>query len=92
MKNIRLIRTNDIKNGWVVKADTKRFGKDEIMFEGSYDECFKYLDRQFQNPNVEKYNVSITGACDDGLMVFNNDWLVVHRNGFIEQDWEKVGV
>ena len=92
MENIRLIRTrNDIKNGWVVKADTKRFGKDEIMFEGSYDECFKYLDRQFQNPNVEKYKVSITGVCDEGWTIFDNDWLIVHRNGFVEQDWKKLG-
>ena len=32
MKNIKIIRVR--KGYWIVKADTKRFGKQEILFEG----------------------------------------------------------
>ena len=44
MKNIKITQINEsIKNGWVVKADTKRFGEDQIMFEGNYEECWRYI-------------------------------------------------
>lgn len=44
MKNIQIIQTRpEIFNGWVVKADTKRFGENAVMFEGSYEECWKYI-------------------------------------------------
>ena len=36
MTNVTIIREReDIENGWVLRADTKRFGKNEIMCEGS---------------------------------------------------------
>lgn len=42
MKNIRIEKTS---NGtYIVKADTKRFGEQEIMFESfSKDECVQYI-------------------------------------------------
>lgn len=44
MKNITINQINpDIKNGWAVKADTKHFGENQIMFEGAYEECWKYI-------------------------------------------------
>lgn len=44
MTNINIARTN---NGtWAVKADTERFGKQEIMFESySRSECVEYASR-----------------------------------------------
>ena len=92
MTNIRIERTRtDIQNGWVVIADTRRFGNDTIMFEGSYDECFGYLDQAFLDPSVESYMVVITGEAYYGVY-FDHDWLIVHRNGFLEQDWSKFGL
>ena len=36
MKNFKINQVNpEIKNGWTVQADTKRFGENQIMFEGS---------------------------------------------------------
>lgn len=91
MENIRLVQTRrDILNGWVVIADTKRFGKDAILFEGSYEQCGKWLDKQIF-PHSESYRLTITGECGDGVY-FDNDWVVYHRNGFIEQDWSKFGL
>ena len=44
MKNFRIIQTRpEIKNGWVVKADSIRFGDDAIVFEGNYGECWEYV-------------------------------------------------
>lgn len=61
MKNVRIKRTRtDIVNGWVVIADTKRFGKNEILFEGSYKECWQYVSRMQSRKN-EKFRVTITG-------------------------------
>lgn len=44
MKNIEIVVTEE--RTIVVYADTKRFGKHEIMFEGhTFDECFDYIKR-----------------------------------------------
>lgn len=44
MKNVRIIKVNAAR--WVVKADTKRFGRQQIMFEGiSRRECVAYIKR-----------------------------------------------
>ena len=90
MNNILLIQTRpEIVNGWVVKADTKRFGENEIMFEGSYDECYAYIARvEFKLLKKSKFTVYITGE-KDGVR-FDNDWVTNHRDGFVEQDWSKV--
>lgn len=46
MKNFKINQVNsEIKNGWTVRADTKRFGENQIMFEGSYEECWEYIER-----------------------------------------------
>lgn len=40
---IEFVRDNYI----VVKADTKRFGNREVMFEGNtFDQCFDYIKRE----------------------------------------------
>lgn len=45
MENIRVIARDD-KHIEVI-ADSKRFGKDEIMFQaGSFRECFDYIKRE----------------------------------------------
>ena len=45
MKNITVEVVGD--NYIVVKADTKRFGKNEVMFEGNtFDQCFEYIKRE----------------------------------------------
>ena len=42
MQNIRIEVLRD--NYIVVKADTLRFGNNEIMFEGNtFDDCFEYI-------------------------------------------------
>ena len=88
MKNINIIQVNG--EYWVVRADTKRFGKQEIMFEGTYDECFAYaMQNTFANPAAEQCTVYLTG--ERYGTTYNRHWVTVHRNGFIEQDWSKVG-
>lgn len=73
----------DIKNGWVVRADSKRFGKNEIMCEGSYDDCIRYWERLFKNPKVDKIVADIKGYFPEyGLYL--DDVITLHRNGFEE--------
>lgn len=92
MTNIRMERTRtDIENGWVVIADTIRFGKDNVMYEGDFHGCFVYLDQMFRLPEIESYKVVMTGEAYYGVF-FDHDWLIVHRNGFVEQDWSKFGM
>lgn len=44
MKNIRIVATDN--NTLTVKADTKRYGNDAIMFEGrTFMECCDYIRR-----------------------------------------------
>lgn len=52
MENINIERTG---NGtFIVKADTERFGIQEIMFEGSsIDECENYIRRETTIPGSE---------------------------------------
>ncbi len=53
MKNIKIEKTNN--NTYVVKADTERFGKNEIMFESyKINDCIKYL------KSFEKFGFKIT--------------------------------
>lgn len=90
MNNIQIIQTRpEIINGWVVKADTERFGENEIMFEGSYDQCANYVAHiTFVVKKGEPSTVYITGYKDGAH--FDHDWLSGHRDEFIEQDWAKV--
>lgn len=82
MTNVRIFRVrDDIKNGWVVIADTKRFGKDAVMFEGSYDDCIRYDHRRFADKSVEKITTHIKGRHELGYI---DDVITLHRNGFEE--------
>lgn len=66
MKNIQIVQTRpEITNGWVVKADTKRFGENEIMFEGSYEECWKYIKQIADLVNWISVSVIVNGKRDD---------------------------
>lgn len=65
MKNIQIVQTRpEIINGWVVKADTKRFGEAEIMFEGSYEECWKYIKRIAEFAGWISVSVIVNGERD----------------------------
>ena len=44
MKNIRIKRINNgVITYFTVVADSERFGKDEIMYEGTLEGCKKYI-------------------------------------------------
>lgn len=43
MENIKIEK---VERGYIVKADTERFGKDEVMYEApTKDDCIKYIVR-----------------------------------------------
>lgn len=51
MENIRIEVKAD--NYIVVTADTKRFGNNEVMFEGNtFDQCFDYIKRELSIDKV----------------------------------------
>lgn len=51
MENIRIEVKAD--NYIVVIADTKRFGNNEVMFEGNtFDQCFDYIKRELDIDKV----------------------------------------
>jgi hypothetical protein len=63
MQNIRIEVLRD--NYIVVKADTLRFGNNEIMFEGNtFDDCFEYIKK-----SLNKSILSLTGQIVDGIYV-----------------------
>ena len=84
MKNIKINQVNaNIQNGWVVNADTKRFGTDAIMFEGNFDECMEYIQEyMFGVLDVEHFVVHITGLNAGRRM--DNEWVKIHSNGYTE--------
>ena len=57
MENIRIeVKGNDYI---VVTADTERFGKDEVMFEGNtFRQCFDYIKRELGMDAGAKLNLS----------------------------------
>lgn len=62
MMNFRIEQINKgIRNGWVVKADTKRFGENQIMFDGSYEECWEYIERMAYTGR-DHVTVTVTGS------------------------------
>ena len=84
MTNVTIIRERpEIENGWVLRADTKRFGKNEIMCEGSYDDCIRYWKRQFKDPSVKAIKAYIKGY-HPYYGVYTDDTITLHRNGFEE--------
>ena len=88
MKNINLIQTEPNRDHWIVKADTKRFGAQAVMFESDFDTAIGYIGQNVFQTSAEHFTVHITGEHEGRR--FNNDWLTVHRNGYIEQDWNRV--
>lgn len=66
MKNFKIVQTRpEIKNGWVVKADSKRFGEDAIMFEGNYSECWDYIQRVAFINGRDRVSVKVFGERND---------------------------
>ena len=62
MKNFAIVQINaNFRNGWVVKADSKRFGRQQIMFEGSYEECWDYIERMAFFLNRDRVSVWVYG-------------------------------
>lgn len=44
------------ENGFLVRSDSERFGKNEIVFQGiSYDECLQYIDDRIDNIEPSYY-------------------------------------
>ena len=93
MYNMTNIRIEGEETYWKVIADTKRFGKNEIMFEGTFDNCFDYVKREKFGEGNEKFRCTITGQMTvyNHLVLWENDWIILHKNGFIERDWSKFG-
>lgn len=45
-----------VENGFLVRSDSERFGKNEIVFQGiSYDECLQYIDSRVENIEPSYY-------------------------------------
>ena len=57
MKNIQICVTD--RRSIVVRADTERFGKNQIMFEGNkFMECCMYIRRVTQKDNFQLKSLS----------------------------------
>lgn len=55
MENIKIERHND--NYFCVTADTKRFGKNAVMFQGTFEECKRYIKKHgIKLSNCANYN------------------------------------
>ena len=66
MKNIQIVQIRpEINNGWVVKADTERFGENQIMFEGGYEECWNYIKQIADLAGWISVSVIVNGKRDD---------------------------
>lgn len=55
MENITImvLHPDQPNSSILVKADSKRFGKNEIMFEGiSFKECFEYVKRETKRDHL----------------------------------------
>ena len=64
MKNIRIVVKGD--NYIVVIADTNRFGKNEVMFEGNtFNQCFDYIKRELDRERLNFTAYFIDGAYTD---------------------------
>lgn len=69
MENIIIEHTKN--NYWIVKADTERFGKNEVLFEGiNFNECLNYI---WKNNGCCNYTAEV-------LDCFNTEkiWIIKH--------------
>ena len=82
LKNVRILHERNGENGWIVRADTLRFGRQEIMCEGTYDDCMRWVKRVFKNPLVESITFAIDGFDERYGVWFENKVICLHRNGF----------
>ena len=63
MTNIRIIVKGE--NYIVVVADSERFGKNEIMYEGNcFRECFNYIKRETGRDSLT-LNGTLASLCED---------------------------
>lgn len=76
MKNIHIAVTDN--NTILVKADTERFGKNAIMFEGrTFMECFDYIRRETGKNHFQIKHLSIVEPFTDtdGRTMAKNMWI-----------------
>ena len=60
MSNFRIVTKGD--NYIIVIADSKRFGKNEVVFEGNtFEQCFDYVKRM-----LRRERLSLTACLVDG--------------------------
>lgn len=66
LKNVRIIAYRDRKNYIVVKADSKRFGKDVVMFEGNtFEQCCEYIRNTFRTNHFQLQSYSVVPMYTD---------------------------
>ena len=82
MNNVKVLHEIADPNGWVVRADTVRFGRQQIMCEGTYDDCIRYVLRPLKNPLTAFVQFIIHGYDDKYGVFFDNKEIRVYRNGF----------
>lgn len=69
MENIKI--KHERKNYWQVIADTERFGKQEILFEGiKLEECLEYIRK---NQSCAAYEMEVVDAWNKRKI-----WLIKH--------------
>ena len=66
------------ENYIVVLADTERFGKGEVMFEGNtFDQCFDYIKKETGKDEVSLRSYMIEALYTDRLGRTFPDWMMV---------------
>ena len=58
MKNINLLQSEPNRDHWIVKADTKRFGAQAIVFEGRFDTAIGFIGQNVFQTDAESYTDS----------------------------------
>jgi len=100
MKNIII---KEIKsNYYVVLADTERFGKQEIMFEGmSFDECTEWIKANTKPQKKALWAIKVEGMATksvrwicvrskDRVTASNRVWTMGYNNGYWFYGGEKI--
>lgn len=83
MTNVRVEQVDcNRSDGWVVRANTIRYGRQKVMYKGTYYECIEYVTRQFNNRLVESIAFWIDGISDGRF--WNNVPIRLHRDGRCE--------
>ena len=83
MTNVRVEQVDCARaDGWVVRANTLRYGRQKVMYEGTYYQCIEYVTRQFNNPLVESIAFWIDGISNGEF--WNNVPIRLHKDGRCE--------